>query len=118
MAAVCGNGFRLCWRAPSGRRPAARRHRQRVRGAKRHAGAYHARDHGDRAGDPAAHIATGNMTPSWQYGKGNPPGLFLYSGHFEFAVNKLRDRCSLSVNSIVTNAQIFWSTPCASGLRA
>ncbi len=53
-------------------------------------------------------IATGNMTPSWQYIDGHLRPVYFYSVDIsEFAVNKLRDRGSLSVNSIVTNVQDF-----------
>jgi lysine-ketoglutarate reductase/saccharopine dehydrogenase-like protein (TIGR00300 family) len=53
-------------------------------------------------------IATGNMTPSWQMREGKIRPVFIYTVDIsEFAVNKLRDRGSLSVNSIVTNIQDF-----------
>jgi lysine-ketoglutarate reductase/saccharopine dehydrogenase-like protein (TIGR00300 family) len=53
-------------------------------------------------------IATGNMTPSWQLRDGNLRPVYFYTVDIsEFAVNKLRDRGSLSVNSIVTNVQDF-----------
>lgn len=53
-------------------------------------------------------IATGNMTPSWQLRDGKLRPVYFYTVDIsEFAVNKLRDRGSLSVNSIVTNAQDF-----------
>ena len=54
-------------------------------------------------------IATGNMTPAWQRaaGGGIRPVFFYTVDVSEFAVNKLRDRGSLSVNSIVTNIQDF-----------
>ncbi len=53
-------------------------------------------------------IATGNMTPAWQrVGERIRPVYFYTVDISEFAVNKLRDRGSLSVNSIVTNIQDF-----------
>lgn len=53
-------------------------------------------------------IATGNMTPSWQMRDGLLRPVFFYTVDIsEFAVNKLRDRGSLAVNSIVTNVQDF-----------
>ena len=53
-------------------------------------------------------IATGNMTPSWQRVDGRVRPVYFYTVDIsEFAVGKLRDRGSLSVNSIVTNVQDF-----------
>ena len=53
-------------------------------------------------------IAAGNMTPSWQLRDGELRPVYFYTVDIsEFAVNKLRDRGSLSVNSIVTNVQDF-----------
>lgn len=53
-------------------------------------------------------IATGNMTPSYQVVNGKVRPVFLYCIDVsEFAVNKLRDRGSLAVTSIVTNIQDF-----------
>jgi len=53
-------------------------------------------------------IATGNMTPSWQLVDGRVRPVYFYTVDIsEFAVGKLRDRGSLSVNSIVTNVQDF-----------
>ncbi len=53
-------------------------------------------------------IATGNMTPSYQCINGVVRPVFIYSVDIsEFAVNKLRDRGSLAVTSIVTNIQDF-----------
>ncbi len=53
-------------------------------------------------------IATGNMTPAWQMVEGCIRPVYFYTVDIsEFAVNKLRDRGSLSVNSIVTNIQDF-----------
>ncbi len=53
-------------------------------------------------------IATGNMTPSWQLRGGRIRPVYFYNVDIsEFAVNKLRDRGSLSVHSIVTNIQDF-----------
>lgn len=54
-------------------------------------------------------IATGNMTPSYFCEKdGSLRPVYFYSVDIsEFAVNKLRDRGSLSVNTIVTNIQDF-----------
>lgn len=53
-------------------------------------------------------IATGNMTPSYQViqNKVRPVSIFNVDIS-EFAVNKLRDRGSLQVTSIVTNVQDF-----------
>lgn len=53
-------------------------------------------------------IATGNMTPSYcETEKGIRP-VYIYSVDIsEFAVNKLRDRGSLSVKGLVTNIQDF-----------
>lgn len=53
-------------------------------------------------------IATGNMTPSYRVVDGVVRPTFFYSVDVsEFAVNKLRDRGSLSVTTIVTNIQDF-----------
>ena len=53
-------------------------------------------------------IATGNMTPSYVVRDGTVRPVFFYTVDIsEFAVNKLRDRGSLSVTSIVTNVQDF-----------
>ncbi len=53
-------------------------------------------------------IATGNMTPSWHKKDGRLRPVYFYTVDIsEFAVGKLRDRGSLSVNSIVTNVQDF-----------
>lgn len=53
-------------------------------------------------------IATGNMTPAYQVVNGAVRPVFIYSIDIsEFAVNKLRDRGSLEVTSIVTNIQDF-----------
>lgn len=53
-------------------------------------------------------IATGNMTPSWQIRDNRLRPVYFYTVDIsEFAVGKLRDRGSLSVNSIVTNVQDF-----------
>ncbi|MFA6866778.1 MAG: hypothetical protein WCR54_04595 [Clostridia bacterium] len=54
-------------------------------------------------------IAAGNMTPCFQVlENGDIRPTFFYTVDIsEFAVNKLRDRGSLSVNSIVTNVQDF-----------
>ena len=53
-------------------------------------------------------IATGNMTPSWCIREGRLRPVYFYTVDIsEFAVGKLRDRGSLSVNSIVTNVQDF-----------
>lgn len=53
-------------------------------------------------------IAAGNMTPSWQIRNGRIRPVYFYTIDIsEFAVNKLRDRGSLAVNSIVTNVQDF-----------
>jgi len=53
-------------------------------------------------------IAAGNMTPSFTETKEGIRPVFLYCVDVsEFAVNKLRDRGSLAVTSIVTNIQDF-----------
>ncbi len=53
-------------------------------------------------------IATGNMTPSYRVVNGVVRPLYFYSVDVsEFAVNKLRDRGSLAVKTIVTNVQDF-----------
>ncbi|MHB8896995.1 MAG: putative NPN-dependent ornithine cyclodeaminase [Candidatus Geothermincolia bacterium] len=53
-------------------------------------------------------IAAGNMTPSYQVVGGVVRPAFIYIVDVsEFAVNKLRDRGSLEVTSIVTNVQDF-----------
>lgn len=53
-------------------------------------------------------IATGNMVPSYRKAEGKIRPTFFYSIDIsEFAVNKLKDRGSLSVKTIVTNVQDF-----------
>lgn len=53
-------------------------------------------------------IATGNMTPSYRVIDGKIRPIYFYSVDVsEFAVNKLRDRGSLEVTTIVTNIQDF-----------
>ncbi len=54
-------------------------------------------------------IAAGNMTPSWhKCADGSLRPVYFYTIDIsEFAVGKLHDRGSLSVNSIVTNVQDF-----------
>ena len=53
-------------------------------------------------------IATGNMTPSFCVKEGVIRPVFFYTVDIsEFAVNKLRDRGSLSVVSFIANAQDF-----------
>ncbi len=53
-------------------------------------------------------IATGNMTPSFCVRDGMVRPVFFYTVDIsEFAVNKLRDRGSLSVVSFIANAQDF-----------
>ena len=53
-------------------------------------------------------IATGNMTPSFRVVDGKVRPVFIYSVDIsEFAVNKLKDRGSLSATGIVTNVQDF-----------
>jgi lysine-ketoglutarate reductase/saccharopine dehydrogenase-like protein (TIGR00300 family) len=53
-------------------------------------------------------IASGNMTPSYQVVDGIVRPVYIYSIDVsEFAVNKLRDRGTLAVTSIVTNVQDF-----------
>ncbi len=53
-------------------------------------------------------IAVGNMTPSYRVESGMVRPVFIYVVDIsEFAVNKLKDRGSLAVKSIITNAQDF-----------
>lgn len=53
-------------------------------------------------------IAAGNMTPSYQVVNGRVRPVYIYAVDIsEFAVNKLRDRGTLGVTSIVTNIQDF-----------
>ena len=53
-------------------------------------------------------VATGNMTPCYRVVDGVVRPVYFYSVDIsEFAVNKLRDRGSLSVRTIVTNVQDF-----------
>jgi lysine-ketoglutarate reductase/saccharopine dehydrogenase-like protein (TIGR00300 family) len=53
-------------------------------------------------------IATGNMTPAYQVVDGVVRPVSIFSVDVsEFAVNKLRDRGTLAVTSIVTNIQDF-----------
>lgn len=53
-------------------------------------------------------IATGNMTPSYQVVDGAVRPVYFYVVDIsEFAVNKLKDRGSLSVTGVVTNIQDF-----------
>jgi lysine-ketoglutarate reductase/saccharopine dehydrogenase-like protein (TIGR00300 family) len=53
-------------------------------------------------------IASGNMTPSYTVKDGKVRNVFIYSVDIsEFVVNKLRDRGTLEVNTIVTNVQDF-----------
>ena len=53
-------------------------------------------------------IAVGNMTPSYRVVDGRVRPTFFYTvDASEFAVNKLRDRGSLSVTTVVTNVQDF-----------
>ena len=58
-------------------------------------------------------VATGNMTPSYRVVDGVVRPVYFYSVDVsEFAVNKLRDRGSLSVRTIVTNVQDFVVNVC------
>ena len=53
-------------------------------------------------------IAIGNMTPSYRVAKEGVRPLYFYTvDTSEFAVNKLRDRGSLSVTGLIANAQDF-----------
>lgn len=53
-------------------------------------------------------IATGNMTPSFRVINGKIRPLYFYTvDTSEFAVNKLRDRGSLTVKTMIANAQDF-----------
>lgn len=53
-------------------------------------------------------IAAGNMTPSYTVKDGKVRNVFIYSVDIsEFVVNKLRDRGTLEVKTLVTNVQDF-----------
>jgi len=53
-------------------------------------------------------IATGNMTPMYKVQDEDVRPVYIYTVDIsEFAVNKLRDRGSLEITSIVTNVQDF-----------
>lgn len=53
-------------------------------------------------------IATGNMTPSYIIKDGTVRSVFMYSVDVsEFVVNKLKDRGTLEVTTMVTNVQDF-----------
>ena len=53
-------------------------------------------------------IAVGNMTPSYRVVDGKVRPVNFYTIDIsEFAVNKLRDRGSLEVTTMVTNVQDF-----------
>jgi lysine-ketoglutarate reductase/saccharopine dehydrogenase-like protein (TIGR00300 family) len=53
-------------------------------------------------------IAIGNMTPSFRVMGGTVRPVYLYTVDIsEFSVNKLRDRGSLAVTSLIANAQDF-----------
>lgn len=53
-------------------------------------------------------IATGNMTPSFRVVDGQVRPIYFYTvDTSEFAVNKLKDRGSLSVRTMISNAQDF-----------
>lgn len=53
-------------------------------------------------------IASGNMTPSYTIKDGTVRNVFIYSVDIsEFVVNKLRDRGTLEVKTLVTNVQDF-----------
>ena len=53
-------------------------------------------------------IASGNMTPTYTVRDGIVRPVYIYSVDIsEFAVNKLKDRGSLSVTTIITNVQDF-----------
>lgn len=53
-------------------------------------------------------IAAGNMTPSYTIRDGKVRSVFIYSVDIsEFVVNKLRDRGTLEVKTLVTNVQDF-----------
>lgn len=53
-------------------------------------------------------IATGNMTPSYTIKDGKVRSVFIYSVDVsEFVVNKLKDRGTLEVRTMVTNVQDF-----------
>lgn len=53
-------------------------------------------------------IATGNMTPMYKVENGRVRPVYIYTVDIsEFGVNKLRDRGSLEVTSVVTNVQDF-----------
>jgi hypothetical protein len=53
-------------------------------------------------------IASGNMTPAYTQRDGKIRPVYIYCvDTAEFAVNKLRDRGTLEVTTIVTNVQDF-----------
>lgn len=53
-------------------------------------------------------IAAGNMTPAYQVANGTVRPVYIYSIDVsEFVANKLRDRGTLEVTSIITNVQDF-----------
>lgn len=53
-------------------------------------------------------IATGNMTPMYKVEGDKIRPVYIYTVDIsEFGVNKLRDRGSLEVKSVVTNVQDF-----------
>ena len=53
-------------------------------------------------------IAVGDMTPSFRVVDGTVRPVYFYTVDIsEFAVNKLRDRGSLSATSLITNVQDF-----------
>ena len=53
-------------------------------------------------------IATGNMTPSYTIKDGKVRSVFIYAVDIsEFVVNKLKDRGTLEVKTLVTNVQDF-----------
>lgn len=53
-------------------------------------------------------IATGNMTPSYTIKNGEIRSVFIYAVDIsEFVVNKLKDRGTLEVKTLVTNVQDF-----------
>jgi len=55
-------------------------------------------------------IASGNMTPSYTIKDGVTRPVYIYYVDItEFAANKLKDRGSLSVTTIITNVQDFLS---------
>ena len=91
-----------------GRQPSARCDTECIRRAGHHAQAHERGDDGNSPRHSAAPDMTGNMTPSYQVADGVVRPVYFYVVDVsEFAVNKLKDRGSLSITGVVTNIQYF-----------